>query len=267
MNESHTELLIQWTREAGRRSIQLRDKGLDIQTKPDESVVTNADYELNDFFEDKLKDLFPDAQFIGEESEHNTPDASSDTIWYVDPIDGTSNYTHNSDYYFILIGRCTNGIPDFGLCYQPVFDRLWVTKGGSVWDYNYPKNSFNKINQLPSWKLGRNNAISLKHFSKRQRDYVVSHWGLDKAHFFHVWPGGLALPNQHSVGYLSLRPTHFWDTCAIIAILLNLGAKVELFDAEGEEMNCAMDNKSHALAYYLPETPDDLKAWFREQVK
>jgi 3'-phosphoadenosine 5'-phosphosulfate (PAPS) 3'-phosphatase len=267
MNEKHADLLIQWVREAGKRSLDLRNKGLDVQTKADESVVTNADFELNDFFEEKLTKLFPDTQFIGEESEHNTPDKSSDTIWYVDPIDGTSNYVHNSDYYFILIGRCTNGIPDFGLCYQPVFDRFWITKDDAVWDYNFPNNDFRKVNPLPSWQKRNNNAISLKYFNSDQREIVTSKWGLSRAQYFHTWPGALALPNLHSAGYLSFRPTHFWDTCAIIAIMTTLGAEVQLFDKYGDEMTCEMANKSHALAYYLPDTPDDLKSWFREQLR
>ena len=55
MNEKHADLLIQWVREAGKRSLDLRNKGLDVQTKADESVVTNADFELNDFFEEKAE--------------------------------------------------------------------------------------------------------------------------------------------------------------------------------------------------------------------
>ena len=59
--ESIAKNLIETTQLAGRKSIEIREKGLKTIIKPDNSPVTNGDLEVNKILTEKIKSLTPKA--------------------------------------------------------------------------------------------------------------------------------------------------------------------------------------------------------------
>ena len=62
------ESLIETTERAGKKTIELYDKGLKIIKKPDDSPVTNGDLEVDKILKEKIKELTPNVPIISEES-------------------------------------------------------------------------------------------------------------------------------------------------------------------------------------------------------
>ena len=63
-----SESLINTFNDAGRISIELYKKGLQIEIKEDKSPVSNGDLKVNDLITNKIKDLTPNIPIISEET-------------------------------------------------------------------------------------------------------------------------------------------------------------------------------------------------------
>ena len=63
-----SESLINTFNDAGRISIELYKKGLQIEIKKDKSPVSNGDLKVNDLITNKIKDLTPNIPIVSEET-------------------------------------------------------------------------------------------------------------------------------------------------------------------------------------------------------
>ena len=77
--------------EAGKKSIDLRNKGLIEKIKKDNTPVTNGDIEVNNIILSNLKKITPQIPIVSEETADNK-NLNLETFWLVDPIDGTYDY-------------------------------------------------------------------------------------------------------------------------------------------------------------------------------
>jgi 3'(2'), 5'-bisphosphate nucleotidase len=101
---------------------------LGIETKADESPVTRADIAANDIIGAGLKTLTPDIPVISEEA--LLPDVvrlASDSVWLVDPIDGTYEFIQHNGQFTINIALVEHGEPVLGL--QAVPAEGWIYYG------------------------------------------------------------------------------------------------------------------------------------------
>ena len=72
---------------AGKKSIELREKGLIKKIKSDNTPVTNGDEEVNNILTEKIKNLTPDLPIVSEESSENKAEINLSEFWLIDPID------------------------------------------------------------------------------------------------------------------------------------------------------------------------------------
>ena len=70
--------------------------------------------------------LFPTDTVIGEEG----GGAASDTVWLIDPIDGTSNFAHGDRNWCISIGFLLNRVPTIGIVAAPALNEFYVAQRG-----------------------------------------------------------------------------------------------------------------------------------------
>lgn len=66
------------------------------------NLVTEADLASQHAIHSRIRDFFPEHQFLGEENLSEVTD--SPYRWIIDPLDGTSNYVHGFPYYAVSIG-------------------------------------------------------------------------------------------------------------------------------------------------------------------
>ena len=62
------ESLIDTTKKAGKKTIELQKAGLKVIKKPDNSPVTNGDIEVDKMLKEKIKELTPNIPIVSEES-------------------------------------------------------------------------------------------------------------------------------------------------------------------------------------------------------
>ena len=114
---------------AGKISIELRNKGLTKEIKSDNTPVSNGDLEVNKIITKKIKELTPDIPIISEETSDNKSNFELKDFWLVDPIDGTYDYINNLDEFTINAGLIIDKKPIAGLIYAPAKNRMFFSYG------------------------------------------------------------------------------------------------------------------------------------------
>jgi len=101
---------------------------LKITSKGFNDYVSEADQESELIITDALKKSYPKYKITAEESGSN--DINSDYEWFIDPLDGTTNFIHGIPQFAISIGLCKNKVPILGVVYDPFKNELFCAEKG-----------------------------------------------------------------------------------------------------------------------------------------
>lgn len=107
-----------------------------VDTKADESPLTEADRRSNAVIVDALHDRFPRIPIISEETQTVPWEERRHwrEFWLVDPLDGTKEFIKRNGEFTVNIALVQDGAPVAGVVYQPAADRIyWAAKGVGAW--------------------------------------------------------------------------------------------------------------------------------------
>jgi myo-inositol-1(or 4)-monophosphatase len=102
MTEAQRESLCALIRQAGAHAQALRDAGLQVDKKARQDFVSQADLAVEQEIKGWLQAHFPQEGFLGEESGF---EGDEQTVWVLDPVDGTTNFILGMDYWCISLAR------------------------------------------------------------------------------------------------------------------------------------------------------------------
>lgn len=114
--------------EAGRLAQKLADD-FTLETKSDDSFVTNADRAVESFLRERLARLLPDAGFFGEEEGFTNRHAR--LLWTIDPIDGTSNFVFGIPLWGVSVALVEDESLRLGVIFLPVLEELYWAEAGN----------------------------------------------------------------------------------------------------------------------------------------
>jgi myo-inositol-1(or 4)-monophosphatase len=101
----------------------------DVQSKSAQrDLVTAADLASEACILDALQTAFPDDGIYAEES--GTHNLEAQHVWYVDPLDGTTNFVHSLPMFGVSLARVTAGQPDVAVVFLPRLDECFVAALG-----------------------------------------------------------------------------------------------------------------------------------------
>lgn len=113
---------------------------LHVESKPDDTPVTQADREIEQTLREKIAAEFPEDSIIGEEfSEEMTREQIREQLqtgrhWIIDPIDATKNYLRGVPIWATLIALVVDGKPVVGVVSAPALGRRWyAAEGQGAW--------------------------------------------------------------------------------------------------------------------------------------
>jgi len=123
------EVAIRVAKEAGALLMDYLSRPLHTAQKSRRAdLVTDADRASEKLIIDRLRAAFPQSTIIGEES--GTHCGDPEECWYVDPLDGTTNFTHGYPMFCVSIAYERRGELEAGVIYAPFYDELFcATKG------------------------------------------------------------------------------------------------------------------------------------------
>lgn len=119
-------------REAGKMISEARLTAENVHQKEGiANFVTHFDIEVQSFLIGKLKELLPEAAFFGEEdTEGNTKCSTEGYCFYIDPIDGTTNFIFGYQHSCVSVGLAYHGKMTAGLVYNPYTDSMYKAVRG-----------------------------------------------------------------------------------------------------------------------------------------
>lgn len=107
------------------------------ETKSDGSVVTEADLQTQRRLLQRLQERYPAIPLLGEEMRHEEQRAllsSSDLLWCLDPLDGTSNFASGVPVFCTSLALLQRAEPLLGLVYDPTRrECFYAARGQGAW--------------------------------------------------------------------------------------------------------------------------------------
>ena len=101
----------------------------DVEFKNKKDLVTIIDKKVEDFIVKRIRTKYPSHDIFGEET--GRTHFSSDYLWIIDPIDGTTSFFHQQPFYSVSIAVQHKGQTILGAVYAPSFDELFYADQNS----------------------------------------------------------------------------------------------------------------------------------------
>ncbi|NJO07265.1 MAG: inositol monophosphatase [Chloroflexaceae bacterium] len=100
-------------------------------------LVTEVDEAVQQLLVQRIRSQFPEHGIVAEEALAESE--ASDLTWYIDPLDGTTNYWHRVPFFCTSMALCDHDGPLLGVIYAPANDELfWATRGGGAFNRHGP---------------------------------------------------------------------------------------------------------------------------------
>ena len=223
-------------REAGERLREFFAEGVATEYKGDVDLVTVADRTVEKLIRTRLGEVFPDHGMYGEEGTRERMER--EFRWYVDPLDGTTNFAHGFPQFCVSLGleQRGAGLKDdqdgtlvAAVIYDPMRDELYAAERNSGATLNGKAIAVSKTAELaealvatgfPSRKRHQNPNIHFYH-EVTLRSHGVRRAGSAALDLAYVAAGRL-----DAFWEFNLNP---WDTAAGILLVKEAGGRASDF--------------------------------------
>ena len=218
---SDLELLIDAAREAGEIALRHKAKGLDVEEKPDGAgPVTQADLDVDQALRTGLTSVRPDYAWLSEETEDELSRLHSQTLFVVDPIDGTRSFIGGEKTWAHSLAIVRNGVATDGVVYLPEMDLMYAASASQGASCNGVRIDVSDLSQLTQARvLATRPNMDAKHWHSGTPTFKRSHRPSLAYRLCLVAEGRYD-------AMLTLRPSWEWDIAAGAVILQEAGATV-----------------------------------------
>lgn len=215
-------------REAGALLLPYFKKRIAFEYKGDVDLVTEADRASEKLIVSRIKAAWPLHDIMGEEGTRH--DAGGEYKWYVDPLDGTTNFAHGFPVFCVSMGLEYRGELVLGVIYDPTRDELFAAEKGSGAYLNGERITVSKTTRLceslvgtgfPSHKRHKNPNIYFYH-TITLRSHGVRRAGSAALDLANVASGRI-----DGFWEFNLNP---WDTAAGVVLVREADGMVTRFD-------------------------------------
>jgi myo-inositol-1(or 4)-monophosphatase len=195
-----------------------------IEYKGDVDIVTAADRASEELIVGRIRRQWPSHDLVGEEGSRN--ETGSDFRWYVDPLDGTTNFAHGFPVFCVSLGLAHKGERIAGVVYDPTRDEMFSAEKGCGAHLNGHPIHVSKTARLT-------NALVATGFPSRNRHKNPN------IHFYHqitLRSHGVRRAGSAALDLCSIAAARYdaywefnlnaWDTSAGILIVEEAGGRV-----------------------------------------
>ncbi len=193
-------------------------------------LITEADAAAEAVAIKILNRHFPDHQILAEES-GKQGNQTSQYLWAIDPLDGTTNYAHQYPFFATSIGLLADGIPQVGVIFDPFRQELFRAAKGLGATRNRQPIRVSTANTLA-------NSLLVTGFAYDRRETIDNNYA-EFCHLTHLTQGvrraGAASLDLAYVacgrldGYWE-RGLSPWDITAGVVLVEEAGGKVTAYD-------------------------------------
>lgn len=223
-------------REAGARLREFFALGVETEYKGDVDLVTAADRAVEKLIRARLAEIFPDHGVYGEEGTREGLDR--EYRWYVDPLDGTTNFAHGFPQFCVSmglehrpagLGADEDGTLVAGVIYDPLRDELFTAEKGAGATLNGKPMHVSGIAKLAESLLATGFPSRKRHSSPNihfYQEFTLRSHGVRRAGSAALDLAYVAAGRLESFWEFNLNP---WDTAAGILLVEEAGGRVTDF--------------------------------------
>lgn len=177
MEQRYLEFAKEIANEAGKIMLKYFSVDKKSSYKDDNTIVTIADTEINNYLIKRVKEEFPTHSVDGEEKQFG----SSNYIWVCDPIDGTAMFARNIPTSVFSLALVIAGEPIVGVIYDPFTNSMYhAIKGKGAYKNdikinvsNIPLNDMKSVSHYDMWASSKYNIYdTIKELGKKT--YFIS---------------------------------------------------------------------------------------------
>ena len=223
-------------KEAGARLREFLAQGVETEYKGDVDVVTVADRTAEKLIKDRLGLAFPSHGIYGEEGTRERLDA--EFRWYVDPLDGTTNFAHGLPQFCVSMGlerrpagtgMAQDGTLVAAVIYDPMRDELFTAERGKGAWLNCKPIRVSHTPELAESLLATGFPSRKRHDSPNvhfYHEFTLRSHGLRRAGSAALDLAAVAAGRMDGFWEFNLNP---WDTAAGILLIQEAGGRVTDF--------------------------------------
>ena len=230
---SYLETGVEIAREAGTLLSKYFERRVAFELKGEHDLVTEADRASESLVVERLRSHFPSHSIVAEEGGGHQ--GSSEYCWYVDPLDGTTNFAHGFPMYNITMALEQSGELIAGVIFDPEANEMFTSERGSGAYLNNRRIRVSKVDQI------ENTLVATGFPSRKRHQNINVHFYYQLAMITHgVRRAGSAALDLAYVASgrldafweFGLNP---WDMAAGILLIREAGGKCS--DMKGEPTN------------------------------
>lgn len=234
-------------REAGALVVEYFHRRVSVEYKGEADLVTEADRKSEALIRQRIGARWPTHDIHGEEQ--GLSDTGSEYRWYVDPLDGTTNFAHGYPVFSISLALEHRGQRLAGVVYDPTRDELFAAERGSGAYLNGRRIRVSKIARLaesllatgfPSHKRHKNPNIFFYH------QITLRTHGVRRAGSAALDLCCVACGRFDGFWEFNLNP---WDTAAGVLIVEEAGGRVTDFRGGAFQLNSRETLASNGLVH------------------
>ena len=252
LHDSFLPAMSEIAREAGALLMHHFHQHLQIEYKGEADLVTAADRAAEKLIRERITQKWPDHDVLGEEQ--GLSDQGSDYRWYVDPLDGTTNFAHGFPVFCVSMAlerRMAGDDPGriAAVIFDPTRDELFSAESGKGAHLNGEAIHVSKATSLKESLLATGFPSQKRH--KNPNIYFYHQITLHSHGVRRAGSAALDLCNVASGRFdgfweFNLNP---WDTAAGVLIVEEAGGKVTRFDGSPFELNSRETVASNGLIH------------------
>ena len=231
-------------REAGALLRDFYRRGVRTEYKGDVDLVTEADRASEALIGKRLRAAFPTHGIYGEEGTREA--LESEFRWYVDPLDGTTNFAHGFPVFCVVLGcerrssdaaRRTPGLASdedgtmvAGVIYDPLRDEMFSAALGSGATLNGEPIHVSRTQSLDESLIATGFPSKKRHHSPNvhfYQEFTLRSHGVRRAGSAAIDMAYVACGRLEAFWEFQLNP---WDTSAGYLLIEEAGGRVTHFD-------------------------------------
>lgn len=209
-----------------------RDAAIEVETKEDDSPLTEADTRSHRYITGSLEQLTPGVPILSEESEAIpfSERKKWPQFWLVDPLDGTREFISRNGEFTVNIALIQNGKPVLGVVHVPVQGTTYSGLVGEGAWRRYRGGDTEAIHSRSPSGVRTLKVVASRRHGTGTLESLLAHLAKRFAEVEKVSMGSslkiCLLASGGADLYPRLAPTSEWDTAAAHAILLAAGGEI-----------------------------------------
>lgn len=235
------DIAIKAASEAGNAIMEIYQSNYETTTKNDDSPITDADLKSNEVIKKILSQT--KHEILSEEDKDDLIRLSKETIWIVDPLDGTSDFIDKTGEFTVMISLIKNKKPILGVIGWPTEKTLFVAQKGNG-AFRFSNNEWKKISVTRVSEITKCRAVGSRHHLSDKEKLFIKKLGIEN--FTSIGSSlkvGKISSGEAEAYITTTNKMKEWDSAASYCIISEAGGKMT--DMSGNDITYNNEDVYH----------------------